>query len=135
MTKTFYSLSGQAVNLASVKQGDRVIVLVSGHSSRGQTTSMAIDDPLPSYVDDAPPAAVLRSVGELMARATDLFEVRDAVQGTRRRADRDLFPRFGRPALPALADVVVAEAARRVARVLGMPEVDAARLVSDPAIA
>jgi uncharacterized protein YfaS (alpha-2-macroglobulin family) len=48
VTKTYYSFSGGPVDLANLRQGDRVIVLVKGTSSRGQTTSLAIDDPLPA---------------------------------------------------------------------------------------
>jgi uncharacterized protein YfaS (alpha-2-macroglobulin family) len=48
VTKTFYSFSGGAVNLASLKQGDRVIVLVSGHSSKGHSTALAVNDALPA---------------------------------------------------------------------------------------
>jgi len=48
VSKTFYSFAGGPVNLATLKQGDRVIVLLKGHSSRGQTTAMAVDDALPA---------------------------------------------------------------------------------------
>ncbi|HEX7759717.1 MAG TPA: alpha-2-macroglobulin [Caulobacteraceae bacterium] len=48
VTKTFYGFTGGPVNLASLKQGDRVIVLVRGDSSRGQTTALAVDDALPA---------------------------------------------------------------------------------------
>ena len=48
VSKTFYSFTGGPVNLASLKQGDRVIVLVQGSSSRGQTTALAVDDALPA---------------------------------------------------------------------------------------
>ena len=48
VSKTFFSFTGGPVNLASLKQGDRVIVLVQGSSSRGQTTALAVDDALPA---------------------------------------------------------------------------------------
>ena len=46
--KRLYSLSGGAVDLGQVRQGDRIIVLVSGRSSQGRTIPLVVDDPLPA---------------------------------------------------------------------------------------
>lgn len=48
VAKTFYSLSGAPVNLAAVRQGDRIIVRISGSSGQGRTTPLAINDALPA---------------------------------------------------------------------------------------
>ncbi|HZZ37003.1 MAG TPA: alpha-2-macroglobulin, partial [Caulobacteraceae bacterium] len=48
VSKSFYSMGGAPVDLASVRQGERVIVRVAGVSSRGQTMSMAVNDALPA---------------------------------------------------------------------------------------
>jgi len=48
VAKNFYSMSGSAVNLAGVKQGDRVIIRVSGKSTLGRTMAMAVNDALPA---------------------------------------------------------------------------------------
>jgi uncharacterized protein YfaS (alpha-2-macroglobulin family) len=48
VSKTYYSLSGAPVDLASVRQGDRVIVRLAGVSSQGRTMSMAVNDALPA---------------------------------------------------------------------------------------
>jgi len=48
VTKTFFSFTGGPVDMARLKQGDRVIVLVSGRSMRGGTTALAVDDALPA---------------------------------------------------------------------------------------
>jgi uncharacterized protein YfaS (alpha-2-macroglobulin family) len=46
--KTYYSYSGGAVDLANVKQGDRIIVRVAGGSQQGRTVALAVDDALPA---------------------------------------------------------------------------------------
>jgi len=46
--KAFYSFAGGAVDLGKLKQGDRVIVLVSGRSQQGRTTALAVNDALPA---------------------------------------------------------------------------------------
>ncbi len=46
--KTYYSFSGGPVNLAQVKQGDRVIVRIAGGSQQGRTVALAVDDALPA---------------------------------------------------------------------------------------
>jgi len=48
VAKTYYSFTGAPVNLASLKQGDRVIVRLSGSSQQGRTVAMAVDDALPA---------------------------------------------------------------------------------------
>ncbi|MBV9995042.1 MAG: alpha-2-macroglobulin family protein [Caulobacteraceae bacterium] len=46
--KTYFSFSGGTVNLASVKQGDRIIVRLAGASQQGRTVALAVDDALPA---------------------------------------------------------------------------------------
>ena len=49
MAKSYFSLSGAPANLAAVKQGDRVIVRVSGASQQGRTVALAVlNDALPA---------------------------------------------------------------------------------------
>jgi hypothetical protein len=48
VTKTYYSFSGGPVDLTKVKQGDRIIIRISGSSSQGRTVPLAIDDALPA---------------------------------------------------------------------------------------
>jgi len=48
VAKTYYSFTGAPVNLTSLKQGDRVIVRLSGSSQQGRTVAMAVDDALPA---------------------------------------------------------------------------------------
>ena len=48
MEKTYYSFAGGPVNLAQVKQGDRVIVRIAGGSQQGRTVALAVDDALPA---------------------------------------------------------------------------------------
>jgi hypothetical protein len=48
VTKTYYSFAGGPVDLANIKQGDRVIVKLSGASQQGRTVAMAVNDALPA---------------------------------------------------------------------------------------
>jgi uncharacterized protein YfaS (alpha-2-macroglobulin family) len=46
--KTYFAFSGGAANMASVKQGDRIIVRIAGGSQQGRTVALAINDALPA---------------------------------------------------------------------------------------
>ena len=46
--KSFFSYAGGPVDLAQVKQGDRIIIRVAGSSQQGRTVALAIDDALPA---------------------------------------------------------------------------------------
>ena len=46
--KRFFTLQGGGVNLANVRQGDRIIVLVYGRSSQARTVPLVVDDALPA---------------------------------------------------------------------------------------
>jgi len=46
--KRFFAMRGGAVDPASLRQGDRVVVLVSGRSMQGRTVSLVVDDALPA---------------------------------------------------------------------------------------
>ena len=46
--KTYFAFSGGPANLATVKQGDRVIVRIAGGSQQGRTVALAVDDALPA---------------------------------------------------------------------------------------
>ena len=46
--KTYFAFSGGAANLASLKQGDRIIVRIAGGSQQGRTVALAVDDALPA---------------------------------------------------------------------------------------
>jgi hypothetical protein len=46
--KTYFSFAGGPTNLASLKQGDRVIVRIAGGSQQGRTVALAVDDALPA---------------------------------------------------------------------------------------
>ncbi len=48
LSKTFYSLGGQRIDPSQMRQGDRVIVVISGGSDRAETRPIVIDDPLPA---------------------------------------------------------------------------------------
>lgn len=48
VTKSFYSLTGAPVNLAAVRQGDRIIVRIAGTSGQGRTVALAVNDALPA---------------------------------------------------------------------------------------
>jgi hypothetical protein len=46
--KRFFSMTGAGVDPTGLRQGDRVIVLVSGRSGQGRTVPLVIDDALPA---------------------------------------------------------------------------------------
>jgi uncharacterized protein YfaS (alpha-2-macroglobulin family) len=48
LSKQLLSFTGASVDPATLRQGDRVIVLVSGRSAQARTTALVIDDPLPA---------------------------------------------------------------------------------------
>jgi uncharacterized protein YfaS (alpha-2-macroglobulin family) len=48
VSKQLFSLGGGAADPAALKQGDRVIVLVSGRSGQARTTALVVDDALPA---------------------------------------------------------------------------------------
>ena len=48
VSKRLFSFSGGPVDIANLKQGDRVIVLVQGRSMQGQSLALVVDDPLPA---------------------------------------------------------------------------------------
>jgi uncharacterized protein YfaS (alpha-2-macroglobulin family) len=48
LSKTLFTLKGESVNPAALRQGDRVIVLVQGRSSQSRSIQLVVDDPLPA---------------------------------------------------------------------------------------
>lgn len=48
LSKQIFTMKGESPNLQGLKQGDRVIVLVSGRSAQARTTQLVVDDPLPA---------------------------------------------------------------------------------------
>ena len=48
LSKRLVSFTGGAVNLGDLRQGDRVIVVVSGRSSQARSMALVVDDPLPA---------------------------------------------------------------------------------------
>ena len=46
--KSFFTLAGAPANLATLKQGDRVIVRIAGGSQQGRTVALAVNDALPA---------------------------------------------------------------------------------------
>ncbi|MEO8113534.1 MAG: alpha-2-macroglobulin family protein, partial [Phenylobacterium sp.] len=48
LAKQLLTLQGAVVDPGSLRQGDRVIVLISGRSSQARTTALVVDDPLPA---------------------------------------------------------------------------------------
>jgi hypothetical protein len=46
--KSYFAFAGGPVDLASLKQGDRVIVRVAGGSQQGRTVALAVNDALPA---------------------------------------------------------------------------------------
>src|SRR6516225_2642432 len=48
LQKTYFAFNGGPVNLASLKQGDRLIIRIAGASQQGRTTPLAVDDALPA---------------------------------------------------------------------------------------
>ena len=82
VTKTYFSMSGAPVNPANVRQGDRVIVRISGQSQQARSIALAVNDALPAGfeietvlgADDAQNGA-FRFLGDLTA--ADTQESRD----------------------------------------------------------
>ncbi|WP_333585838.1 alpha-2-macroglobulin family protein [Phenylobacterium sp.] len=82
LQKRLVSLSGAPVNPASLSQGDRVIVVVSGRSQQARATALVVDDPLPAGFEietvlgpDDAQAGPFRFLGELSP--ADVQEARD----------------------------------------------------------
>ena len=48
LEKQLFTFRGEYANPATLHQGDRVIVLVSGRSDEARTTALVVDDPLPA---------------------------------------------------------------------------------------
>jgi uncharacterized protein YfaS (alpha-2-macroglobulin family) len=48
VSKRLLSLGGGSIDPATIRQGDRVIVLVSGHSMQARSTALVVDDALPA---------------------------------------------------------------------------------------
>ena len=48
LVKTFYSLDGARIDPAHIVQGQKVLVVISGHSDRAEVRPIVIDDPLPA---------------------------------------------------------------------------------------
>jgi len=48
LAKQLFTFRGESVDPAKLRQGDRVIVLVSGRSSLARATALVVDDPLPA---------------------------------------------------------------------------------------
>ncbi|CAN5321322.1 alpha-2-macroglobulin [soil metagenome] len=48
VSKRLFSMSGAAIDPSQIHQGDRVIVLVSGHSMQARSTALVVDDALPA---------------------------------------------------------------------------------------
>lgn len=48
LTKRLFSFTGGPVDPSALRQGDRVIVLVSGRSAQARSMALVIDDPLPA---------------------------------------------------------------------------------------
>jgi uncharacterized protein YfaS (alpha-2-macroglobulin family) len=48
LSKRLFSFTGGAVDPSTLRQGDRVIVLVSGRSAQARSMALVVDDPLPA---------------------------------------------------------------------------------------
>jgi len=48
LSKQLLGFSGGSVDPASLRQGDRVIVLITGRSAQARSTALVVDDPLPA---------------------------------------------------------------------------------------
>ncbi|WP_374346017.1 alpha-2-macroglobulin [Phenylobacterium sp.] len=48
LSKRLFTFTGGAADVANLRQGDRVIVLVSGRSSQARSMALVVDDPLPA---------------------------------------------------------------------------------------
>jgi uncharacterized protein YfaS (alpha-2-macroglobulin family) len=82
VSKRLLSMSGGAIDPATIRQGDRVIILVSGRSMQARSTALVVDDALPAGfeiettlgADDAQ-GGPYRFLGELTG--ADVQESRD----------------------------------------------------------
>jgi uncharacterized protein YfaS (alpha-2-macroglobulin family) len=82
LSKRLVAFDGGAVDPARLRQGDRVIVLVSGRSPQARSTALVVDDPLPAGFEietllgpDDAQSGPFRFLGELSA--ADVAEARD----------------------------------------------------------
>ncbi|WP_443748849.1 alpha-2-macroglobulin family protein [Asticcacaulis solisilvae] len=48
LTKSYYALNGQRIDPSHLTQGDRIIIVISGHSDRAETRPIVVDDALPA---------------------------------------------------------------------------------------
>jgi uncharacterized protein YfaS (alpha-2-macroglobulin family) len=48
VSKRLFSMNGGAIDPSQIRQGDRVIVLVSGHSQQARSMALVVDDALPA---------------------------------------------------------------------------------------
>ena len=82
LSKRLFTFTGGAADVANLRQGDRVIVLVSGRSMQARSTALVVDDALPAGfeiettlgADDAQNGP-FKFLGELTA--ADVQESRD----------------------------------------------------------
>lgn len=82
VAKTYYSFTGGPVDLRGLKQGDRVIVLISGRSLQARSMQLAINDALPAGFEiettlgpDDAQSGPFRFLGQLTS--PDVSEQRD----------------------------------------------------------
>jgi hypothetical protein len=82
LSKRLVGMAGGSVDPSSLRQGDRVIVLVSGRTLQARSTALVIDDPLPAGFEietvlgpDDAQSGPFRFLGELTA--ADVQEARD----------------------------------------------------------
>jgi hypothetical protein len=82
LTKRLFSFTGGAVDPAALRQGDRVIVLVSGRSIQARSMALVVDDALPAGFEietvlgpDDAQNGPFRFLGELSG--ADVQEARD----------------------------------------------------------
>lgn len=82
LSKRIVGFDGGAVDIASLRQGQRVIVLVSGRSAQARSTALVVDDPLPAGFEietvlgpDDAQSGPFRFLGELSN--ADVQEARD----------------------------------------------------------
>jgi uncharacterized protein YfaS (alpha-2-macroglobulin family) len=82
LTKRLFAMDGGRIDPASLRQGDQVIVVVSGRSLQARATALVVDDPLPAGFEIETPlgpddaqSGPFRFLGELTA--ADVQEARD----------------------------------------------------------
>ena len=82
LSKRLVGFSGGSVDAASLTQGDRVIVVVSGRSAQARTMALVVDDPLPAGFEietvlgpDDAQSGPFKFLGELSS--ADVQEARD----------------------------------------------------------